>query len=283
MKASKFCNLRCQYCYEFPELDDKTAMSIEQLKHGFEAIARLFGGSDRVMDFVWHGGEPLLQAPEFYAELESVQKLCRLVASFPPPRFHTVKYAGVLAPASPWRERIGPRPAKPEEPAKADDEPVPKRKRGGYRPWAELLRRTLAIDVLECPTCKGRMKLIAMITEPKSVARFLAALGEPVDVPGRSPSAHVAPAVLEEHRPAPQGARRRRVAARRSTAGLTPPSRGRRVPTARKCACSRAPPRAPRPSGCPKDVAVRPATPPGPSTAPRLVALRSGFFHLRAA
>ena len=31
------------------------------------------------------------------------------------PRFHTVKYAGVLAPASPWRTRIGPRPAKPQE------------------------------------------------------------------------------------------------------------------------------------------------------------------------
>ncbi|WP_437568382.1 MULTISPECIES: hypothetical protein [unclassified Sorangium] len=32
------------------------------------------------------------------------------------------------------------------------------------------------------------MKLVAMITEPRSIARFLAALGEPVDVPGPSPS-----------------------------------------------------------------------------------------------
>jgi hypothetical protein len=32
------------------------------------------------------------------------------------------------------------------------------------------------------------MKLVAMVTEPRSIARFLAALGEPVDVPGRSPS-----------------------------------------------------------------------------------------------
>jgi hypothetical protein len=32
------------------------------------------------------------------------------------------------------------------------------------------------------------MKLIAMVTESKSVARFLAALGEIVDVPARSPS-----------------------------------------------------------------------------------------------
>ena len=76
----------------------------------------------------------------------------------------------------------------PEEPAKADDDAAPKRKPGGYRPWADLLRRTFAINVLECPTCKGRMKLVAMVTEPRSIARFLAALGEPTDVPGRSPN-----------------------------------------------------------------------------------------------
>jgi hypothetical protein len=113
---------------------------------------------------------------------------CRLATSVPPPRFHTVKYAGVLASASPWRKRIGPRPAKQEEPAKADEEPAPKRRRGGYRPWAELLRRTFAIDVLECPACKGRMKLVAMVTEPIRIVRFLSALGEPTEVPARSPN-----------------------------------------------------------------------------------------------
>ncbi|WP_437905941.1 transposase zinc-binding domain-containing protein [Sorangium sp. So ce327] len=85
------------------------------------------------------------------------------------------------------RKRIGPRPAKPEEPTKADDDAAPKRKRGGYRPWAELLHRTFAIDVLECPACKGRMKLVAMVTESRNIVRFLSALGEPTDVPARSP------------------------------------------------------------------------------------------------
>ncbi|WP_437962231.1 transposase [Sorangium sp. So ce119] len=119
-------------------------------------------------------------------DMDPLSLLCRLVTSVPTPRFHTVKYAGVLASTSPWRKLIGPRPAKPQEPAKADDEPAPKRKPGGYRPWAELLRRTFAIDVLECPTCKGRMKLVAMLTQPRSIARFLSALGEPTDVPARS-------------------------------------------------------------------------------------------------
>ncbi|WP_437915386.1 transposase [Sorangium sp. So ce302] len=121
-------------------------------------------------------------------DMDPLSLLCRLAASVPPPRFHTVKYAGVLASASPWRKRIGPRPAKPQEPTKADDDAAPKRKRGGYRPWAEILRRTFAIDVLECPACKGRMKLVAMVTEPRNIARFLSALGEPTDVPARSPN-----------------------------------------------------------------------------------------------
>ncbi|WP_437964506.1 transposase [Sorangium sp. So ce260] len=89
-------------------------------------------------------------------DMDPLSLLCRLAASVPPPRFHTVKYAGVLASASPWRKR--------------------------------LLRRTFAIDVLECPACKGRMKLVAMVTEPRNIARFLSALGEPTDVPARSPN-----------------------------------------------------------------------------------------------
>jgi uncharacterized protein (DUF433 family) len=36
-------------------------------------------------------------------EIDPLSLLCRLATSVPPSRFHTVKYAGVLAPASPWR------------------------------------------------------------------------------------------------------------------------------------------------------------------------------------
>jgi hypothetical protein len=32
------------------------------------------------------------------------------------------------------------------------------------------------------------MKLVALVTEPESVARYLAKLGEPIDVPTRSAS-----------------------------------------------------------------------------------------------
>jgi hypothetical protein len=36
-------------------------------------------------------------------DMDPLSLLCRLATSVPPPRFHTVLYAGVLAPASPWR------------------------------------------------------------------------------------------------------------------------------------------------------------------------------------
>jgi hypothetical protein len=34
-------------------------------------------------------------------DMDPLSLLCRLATSVPPPRFHTVKYAGVLAPAQP--------------------------------------------------------------------------------------------------------------------------------------------------------------------------------------
>ena len=106
-----------------------------------------------------------------------------------------MKYAGVLASASPWRKRIAPlskalEPAAPDEAHPnvdaGDEQKAPKR--GSYRPWAELLKRTFGFDVFSCPHCKGRMKLIAMVTEPRSVARFLRGIGVLAEVPARAPS-----------------------------------------------------------------------------------------------
>jgi uncharacterized protein YbaR (Trm112 family) len=48
--------------------------------------------------------------------------------------------------------------------------------------------RTFAVDVLACPRCQGRLKLLAMDTDPASIARYLAAVGEATEVPRRSPS-----------------------------------------------------------------------------------------------
>ena len=118
-------------------------------------------------------------------DMDPLSLLSRLAASVPAPRLHTVRYAGVLASASKVRARLAPKPA--VAPIPTVD--VPERpRRGGYRPWAELLKRTFGFDVLTCPCCSGRMKLLALVTDPTSVARYLRGIGEPTDVPKRTPA-----------------------------------------------------------------------------------------------
>ena len=45
--------------------------------------------------------------------------------------------------------------------------------------------RSFALDVLCCPRCSGRLRLVALMTEPKEIARYLRALGSPAP-PARS-------------------------------------------------------------------------------------------------
>lgn len=67
---------------------------------------------------------------------------------------------------------------------------------GAVRPrhvaWAEILRRTFGLDVLACPDCGGRLRLVATIADPRVIARILAHLGLPLEpprpVPSRQPS-----------------------------------------------------------------------------------------------
>jgi hypothetical protein len=46
-------------------------------------------------------------------DMDPLSLLCRLATSVPPPRVHTIHYAGVLAAASPWPSRVTP-PAPPD-------------------------------------------------------------------------------------------------------------------------------------------------------------------------
>ena len=49
--------------------------------------------------------------------------------------------------------------------------------------WATLLRRSLSVDVLECPKCHGRLRVLAVIAEREPVQRILAHLGLPTEPP----------------------------------------------------------------------------------------------------
>jgi hypothetical protein len=43
--------------------------------------------------------------------------------------------------------------------------------------WADLLRRVFAIDVLRCPDCGGRMRILAEIHPPETTEAILGCLG----------------------------------------------------------------------------------------------------------
>ena len=79
LKISKFCNLRCAYCYEHRELDVRENMRTETLRRLFADIDR-FGdhlsdlGIPPKFSFVWHGGEPLLLPRDFYVRMAELQK-----------------------------------------------------------------------------------------------------------------------------------------------------------------------------------------------------------------
>ena len=49
--------------------------------------------------------------------------------------------------------------------------------------WASLLRRSFQVDVLECPTCHGRLRVLGEVTAPAMVRLVLESLRVPTDAP----------------------------------------------------------------------------------------------------
>lgn len=138
----------------------------------------------------------------FALDLDPLALLVRLATTVPPPGFHTIRYAGVLAAASKWRARVVPPPPQ-QAMSGSDDNPdcktdcatcSPKAKdkppthRSGYRPWRELLMRAFKIDIEKCDKCGGRMMLRALVTTAAGIERYLAWLGEPSDPPRLAPA-----------------------------------------------------------------------------------------------
>jgi hypothetical protein len=118
-----------------------------------------------------------------FEDLELVERLAALVY---PPRFHTVRYHGILAPGASCRDRVVPRPARVDdvEPRRsssagsarghpAGEAADPSADRERRLTWAELMRRVFAVDVLECPRCCGRLRILAVITSLKAIRAIL--------------------------------------------------------------------------------------------------------------
>jgi uncharacterized protein len=63
------CNLRCDYCF-FSEHCQKKVISLELLERFFEQYFKMFSGE---INFIWHGGEPLLAGIDFYQTVIGLQ------------------------------------------------------------------------------------------------------------------------------------------------------------------------------------------------------------------
>jgi hypothetical protein len=125
---------------------------------------------------------------------EPIELLEKLAAITPRPAINLLLYHGLLAPHARWRSQVvgyG-RPAPPQAPE------VHPRPRGAGTPgpwtWAALMRRVLTIDVLACPRCGGRLRVIATIQDPLAVPAILARLGrsDHPEPPGPAPPAPAA-------------------------------------------------------------------------------------------
>ena len=122
----------------------------------------------------------------------------RLAALTPRPRIRRLLCHGVLAPRAAWRSlviRFGSE-SRPDATGGNDDaeehaDAVGCRHGNNYL-WAELMRRSLGLDVLACPRCDGRLKLIALIDDPAVIRRLLRHLELPTEVrearPARAPT-----------------------------------------------------------------------------------------------
>jgi hypothetical protein len=141
----------------------------------------------------WHDGTTHV----VYEPLELLEKLAALV---PAPRAHLVRFHGVLAAAAKWRPLVVPAPPPVEGPSgenatMGESACAHARELAGKKPrrrrnysWSELLKRVFAIDILECPRCLGRMRLVAAIHAPEALRRILECLGLPARAPPISPA-----------------------------------------------------------------------------------------------
>jgi hypothetical protein len=138
---------------------------------------------------------------------EPLDLIAKLAALVPPPRFNLVRYHGILAPASRWRSRIVPsdvegsdsghcpvcNTGKQEKKSSGEDVQKPNHCHQRNYSWAELLKMVFEIDVLKCPKCGGRMRILCAINPPDAIRKILDCLG----LPSRAPPIY--PAVQEEY------------------------------------------------------------------------------------
>jgi len=99
-----------------------------------------------------------------FAPIELLRKLATLI---PPPKKNLTRYHGVFAPAHHLRKLI----------VAGTTSQQSSQKTTRRLPWAALLRRVFAIDILKCDHCAGTMNIIAIIPASQIADQILDHLG----------------------------------------------------------------------------------------------------------
>ena len=123
-------------------------------------------------------------------ELSPQELIEKLAALVPPRRLNLVRYHGVLAPNAADRAQVvpGPKEEAPEAaPCAHTEESTPAQRRHRLA-WAALLARVFRVDVTVCPACGGHMKIVATLTDPRSIQCYLEGVGLPARAPPIAPA-----------------------------------------------------------------------------------------------
>jgi hypothetical protein len=164
------------------------------------ALERLERDPDDPERLLYHLPKPTVDG-RVALSLTPLELIDRLAALIPPPRVHRHRYAGVLAPNSPWRHEVTawaeagagaeaegvivqPGPPTPSYEAPA----APAHRSPARYLWALLLARIYEAFPLVCPVCQSEMRLIVFVTDSASITRILEHLGEPTRPPPLSPA-----------------------------------------------------------------------------------------------
>jgi len=138
-----------------------------------------------------------------FTPLEFIEKLAAIL---PRPRINLLIYHGLLAPNARLRAQVV---AYGREPIQLEfsphdscaiatlevDNKLPEGpttlsppKHGNNYSWSELMARAFDLDVLKCPQCGGKMRLLATIEEPDVVRKILKHLGLSTEIPEPRPA-----------------------------------------------------------------------------------------------
>ena len=141
---------------------------------------------------------------------DPVEFLGRLAVLVPRPRINLLLYHGVLGARSAWRTEVVPhrRPGDMADTGVGEADAISARKavqaeapprRALGATWVSMMARTFGFDVLACPRCGGRLRLIALIEGVAVIGRILRHLGLPTEIPSPHP-ARAPPVAARLHR-----------------------------------------------------------------------------------